>query len=218
VNTFPSHATRGFSVVSPLSHRDSTRLPLRTVFAALPLLTGLLSASLDVRTDADIAPDHLFMFAPITPLPKLTSVQAERVDLGRRLFYDTNLSENNGSCCSSPYWDHQPMSMGHYNRLDFRNAPTGYNSGLEFAQFWDGHAKDLPTRAVGPMMNPVEMGMSGPAQVMAHVRSNPADGRLPHDDGAQDAGVVLPSDAPDDVDSGPGGGGGVLPMGEGDAR
>jgi cytochrome c peroxidase len=49
-----------------------------------------------------------------------------------------------------------------------------YNSGLEFAQFWDGHAKDLPSQAVGPMMNPVEMGMSGPGQVVAHVRANPA--------------------------------------------
>jgi cytochrome c peroxidase len=160
--------------------------PERTVLAAaLPLLAGVLSltgcnVSLDVKPDADIAPGHLFMFAPITPLPTPTGVQAERVDLGRRLFYDTNLSENNTVSCNSCHlldrygMDHQPTSMGHDHRLGFRNSPTVYNSVLEFAQFWDGHAKDLPTQAVGPMMNPVEMGMSGPAQVVAHVRSNPA--------------------------------------------
>jgi cytochrome c peroxidase len=158
----------------------------RTVLAAaLPLLAGALglagcSISLDTKPDADIAPDHLFMFAPITPLSTPTGVQAERVDLGRRLFYDTNLSENNTVSCNSCHLlgrygvDHQPTSMGHDNRLGFRNSPTVYNSGLEFVQFWDGHAKDLPSQAVGPMMNPVEMGMSGPAQVVAHVRSNPA--------------------------------------------
>jgi cytochrome c peroxidase len=160
--------------------------PGRTVLtAALPLLAGVLSlagcnVSLDVKPDADIAPDHLFMFAPITPLPTPTGVQAERVDVGRRLFYDTNLSENNTVSCNSCHLldrygvDHQPTSMGHDNRLGFRNSPTVYNSALEFAQFWDGHAKNLPSQAVGPMMNPVEMGMSGPAQVVAHVRSNPA--------------------------------------------
>jgi cytochrome c peroxidase len=160
--------------------------PGRTVLAAaLPLLAGVLSlagcnVSLDVKPDTDIAPDHLFMFAPITPLPTPTGVQAERVNLGRRLFYDTNLSENNTVSCSSCHLlerygvDNQPTSTGHDHRLGFRNSPTVYNSGLEFAQFWDGHAKDLPTQAVGPMMNPVEMGMSGPAQVVAHVRSNPA--------------------------------------------
>jgi cytochrome c peroxidase len=153
--------------------------------AVLPLLAGILSlagcnASLDVKPDADIAPDHLFMFAPITPPPTPTGLQAERVDLGRRLFYDTTLSENSTVSCNSCHLldrygvDHQATSMGHDNRLGFRNSPTVYNAAREFVQFWDGHAKDLPSQAVGPMMNPVEMGMSGPAQVVAHVRSNPA--------------------------------------------
>jgi cytochrome c peroxidase len=162
----------------------STRRLRCTVPAVLPLLAGVLSlagcnASLDVKPDADIAPDHLFLFAPITTPPAPTGLQAKRVDLGRRLFYDTNLSENNTVSCNSCHLldrygvDHQPTSVGHDNRLGFRNSPTVYNAGLEFAQFWDGHAKDLPSQSVGPMMNPVEMGMSGPAQVVAHVRANP---------------------------------------------
>ncbi|HEX4650701.1 MAG TPA: cytochrome c peroxidase [Granulicella sp.] len=157
----------------------------RTWPAVLPLLAGVLSlagcnASLDVKPDADIAPDHLFMFAPITTPATPTGLQAQRVDLGRRLFYDTTLSENNTVSCNSCHLlnrygvDHQPTSLGHDNRLGFRNSPTVYNAALEFVQFWDGHAKDLPSQAVGPMMNPVEMGMSGPAQVVAHVRANPA--------------------------------------------
>jgi cytochrome c peroxidase len=130
-----------------------TRRAGRNVLAALPLLAGVLSlagcASLDVRPDTDIAPNHLFMFVPITPRPKPTGAQAERVDLGRRLFYDTHLSENNSKSCNGCHLldnygvDHQPLSTGHDNRLGVRNAPTVYNSGLEFAQFWDGRPSNL---------------------------------------------------------------------------
>ena len=92
MNTNPYRASHGSSVVSPLPAQRFGRI----AFAALPLLASVLSligcnVSLDVKPDADIAPDHLFMFAPITPLPEPTGVQAERVDLGRRLFYDTHL-------------------------------------------------------------------------------------------------------------------------------
>src|ERR1700693_295541 len=63
----------------------------------------------------------------------------------------------------------------------------------------------------------VAAGLLGVGPVEPRDVEDPTYGRLPHDDGEQDAGVLLPSDAPDDVDAGPGGGGGVLPMGEADA-
>jgi cytochrome c peroxidase len=187
VNTHPFRALmRGTSVVSPpspLPAKQSRRgMPSLTV---LPLLLAVLGiagcggASLDIKPDADIAPNHLFMFAALTPAPTPTGVLAERVDLGRRLYYDTHLSENNSVSCNSCHLlakygvDGRPHSLGHNNKPGGRNAPTVYNSGLEFAQFWDGRAKDLAAQASGPMMNPVEMGMSGPPQVLAYVRSNP---------------------------------------------
>jgi cytochrome c peroxidase len=138
------------------------------------------NASLDTRPDANISPQRLFMFAPIPPSKPLSGLEAERVDLGRRLFYDTHISENSTVSCNSCHLlaeygvDHRPHSLGHDNRPGGRNAPTVYNSGLEFAQFWDGRAPNLAAQASGPMMNPVEMGMAGPEQILAYVRSNPA--------------------------------------------
>ena len=35
--------------------------------------------------------------------------------------------------------------------------PTVFNAVFNFAQFWDGRAKDLEEQAGGPMVNPVEM-------------------------------------------------------------
>jgi cytochrome c peroxidase len=142
-------------------------------------LAGCGGASLDIHPDADIAPNHLFMFAPLTTPGAPTGLEAERVALGRRLYYDTHLSENNTVSCNSCHLlnsygvDHHARSTGHNNKLGGRNAPTVYNSGLEFAQFWDGRAKDLAEQAAGPMMNPVEMGNANPEQVMTYVRSNP---------------------------------------------
>jgi cytochrome c peroxidase len=44
---------------------------------------------------------------------------------------------------------------------------------LQFVQFWDGRAPTLAAQASGPMMNPVEMGMSGPDAVLAVLRATP---------------------------------------------
>ncbi len=65
------------------------------------------------------------------------------------------------------------VSYGHDKRPGGRNSPTVYNAGLQFVQFWDGRAATLAAQASGPMMNPVEMGMSGPDAVLAYIRLRP---------------------------------------------
>ena len=68
----------------------------------------------------------------------------------------------------------QSVSLGHNKLPGGRNSPTVYNAGLQFVQFWDGRAPTLAAQASGPMMNPVEMGMSGPEAVLAYIHSSPA--------------------------------------------
>lgn len=104
-----------------------------------------------------------------------------RVDLGRRLYYDRHLSENSSISCNSCHdlanYGVDPgkaVSTGHNKLPGGRNSPTVYNAGLQFVQFWDGRAASLAEQASGPMMNPVEMGMSGPDAVLAYIHSNPA--------------------------------------------
>jgi cytochrome c peroxidase len=151
-------------------------------FAVFAILAGVAGchASLDTRPDADIDPHRLFMFSPLTAPSSASGLTAARVNLGRSFYYDRHFSENNSISCNgchqlSTYGaDPHPVSFGHNHKPGGRNAPTVYNSGLQFVQFWDGRAATLAAQAAGPMMNPVEMGMSGPSAVLAYVRANPA--------------------------------------------
>jgi cytochrome c peroxidase len=146
----------------------------------LAILTGCHGASSDTRPSADIGPQHLFMFSALHSPAPATGLAAMRVDLGRRLYYDQHLSENASISCNSCHelakYGVDPgssVSLGHNKLPGGRNSPTVYNAGLQFAQFWDGRAPTLAAQASGPMMNPVEMGMSSPEAVLAYIHSRP---------------------------------------------
>jgi cytochrome c peroxidase len=51
------------------------------------------------------------------------------------------------------------------------NAPTVYNTSLNFRQFWDGRARTLEEQVDGPLENPVEMASSW-AQALAKLRAD----------------------------------------------
>ncbi len=164
---------------SSLATKSLSALGLVSLFTC-SVLIGCGRSSQTSQPDIDIAPQHLFMFSPLKAALPASGQAALRVDLGRRLYYDTHLSENDSISCNSCHQlekygvdPGKPVSFGHNNRPGSRNSPTVYNAGLQFAQFWDGRAATLAAQASGPMMNPVEMGMSGPDAVLAYVRSRP---------------------------------------------
>jgi cytochrome c peroxidase len=100
-----------------------------------------------------------------------------KVNLGRILFYDPRLSKANDVSCNSCHnlqeygVDGKRVSSGHQGQTGSRNSPTVYNSAGQFAQFWDGRAADIEAQAKGPILNPVEMAMASPGEVMAKVQS-----------------------------------------------
>lgn len=111
---------------------------------------------------------------------------AEKVALGRMLYYDTRLSKNHDLSCASCHdlekygidpreadGTRNRTSLGHKGQLGDRNSPTVYNAGLHFAQFWDGRASTLEDQAKGPVLNPVEMAMPDEATVETTLRSIP---------------------------------------------
>jgi cytochrome c peroxidase len=147
----------------------------------LTMLTGCRGVSENEQASYEISPQQLFMFSPLTDPAPATGVAVLRVNLGRRLYYDRHLSENASISCNSCHdlanYGVDPgkaVSTGHNKLPGGRNSPTVYNAGLQFVQFWDGRAATLAAQASGPMMNPVEMGMSGPDAVLAYIHSNPA--------------------------------------------
>jgi len=88
---------------------------------------------------------------------------AGKVALGKMLYFDPRLSVTHSISCASCHSiglggaDDSPTSAGFHGERGGRNAPTVFNAVFNFAQFWDGRAKDLEEQAGGPLVNPVEM-------------------------------------------------------------
>jgi cytochrome c peroxidase len=88
----------------------------------------------------------------------------ENVQLGKALFYDPLLSEDNTiSCasCHSPYSafthnDHK-VSHGIYDRTGTRNAPALQNLAWSNNFMWDGAVHHLDAQAMAPIHNTLEM-------------------------------------------------------------
>lgn len=87
------------------------------------------------------------------------------IKLGRMLYMDPRLSVNDKIACNSCHQlnkfgvDNEPTSPGHEGKRGGRNSPTTLNAALHIAQFWDGRARDVEEQALGPILNPIEMGM-----------------------------------------------------------
>lgn len=107
-------------------------------------------------------------FAPLPDtMPGSTRDTAEKIALGKKLYFDTRLSINDSQSCASCHRlengsagvDNLPTSPGAKGQPGTRNSPSVLNAGLQRLQFWDGRAKDLVEQAKGPILNPIEMGM-----------------------------------------------------------
>ncbi len=103
----------------------------------------------------------------------------ELIALGRKLFFDTRLSSTGAVACASCHDimsggdDGQQYSTGIEDIKGGRNAPTVYNAAFLKRLFWDGRAKSLEDQATGPLMNPVEMGLSSPDEAVEIVNRDP---------------------------------------------
>jgi cytochrome c peroxidase len=103
---------------------------------------------------------------PPVPIPADNPPTEETIALGRRLYYDPQLSVDSTISCASchapefAFSDNQPFSKGVGGKLGGRKAPTVINSAYSPLQFWDGRAASLEEQAKGPMANPVEMAHS----------------------------------------------------------
>lgn len=100
----------------------------------------------------------------IHPLPASVAVNWPKAVLGQRLYHDKRLSGDDTLSCASCHdlarggTDQAAVSTGIRGQKGGINAPTTFNSGFQFMQFWDGRAADLQEQAAGPPENPVEMG------------------------------------------------------------
>lgn len=89
-----------------------------------------------------------------------------KVELGKLLYFDPRLSKDDTVSCATCHdpekgWSNgEAVATGIGGQKGGRNAPTIINSGYQYFQFWDGRAVQLEGQALGPVQNPIEMGMT----------------------------------------------------------
>jgi cytochrome c peroxidase len=151
----------------------------------LPLVVILVSSAY-AETDADLLQRAKKMFEPIPTSPPLLEgnpLTAERIDLGKILFFDPRLSASALISCNTCHnlgmggADYQETSTGHGWQRGPRNAPTVLNSVFNIAQFWDGRAEDLMEQAKGPVQASVEMNNT-PEMAIRTLKSMPDYGKM----------------------------------------
>lgn len=105
------------------------------------------------------------------------TIPQNKIDLGRKLYFDKALSKNGTVSCNSCHnlatfgVDNKPFSIGDTKELGGRNSPSVIYASLHAMQFWDGRAKDVEEQAGGPLLNPVEHGIPNEAFLEKKLRA-----------------------------------------------
>lgn len=113
------------------------------------------------------------------PAPNSNPTTAAKVELGKMLFFDPRFSATGTVSCFSCHNvmeggdDHRSVSIGVHGQKGGRNAPTVWNAAFLSSQFWDGRATTLEEQAVGPVTNPIEMGMENLEVAIDRIRRIP---------------------------------------------
>jgi cytochrome c peroxidase len=99
------------------------------------------------------------------PIPKDNPSSAERIELGKQLYFDKRLSADDTVACVSCHDPKKGWSNGDKTAVGIgglrggRSSPTVLNTAYQAFQFWDGRAASLEQQAVGPIANPIEMNL-----------------------------------------------------------
>ncbi len=152
---------------------------------ALAIIAALTATGATAATDQELRTKAAAV--GLQPLPSTAPAQrdnptsAEKIALGKMLFFDPRLSASGVISCNTCHNlgtggdDNLPTSIGHGWQRGPRNSPTVFNAVFNKAQFWDGRAEDLKAQAKGPVQAGVEMN-NRPTQVVATLKSMPEYG------------------------------------------
>jgi cytochrome c peroxidase len=117
---------------------------------------------------------------PAMTIPEDNPLTAEKVALGRKLFMDRRLSQNNTISCAMCHVPEQGFvvneiatAVGLEGRTHKRNAPTIFNVGYYKHLFHDGREFSLENQIIGPLLAENEMGNPSIGFVIEKINSFP---------------------------------------------
>ncbi len=133
-----------------------------------------VSANTETPANVDIP-----LGLPLFEVPPDNLMTAEKIELGKKLFFDTNLSSDRSMSCATCHdeqtgWSNgQAFAVGIDGTVGTRNTPTLFNVAYNRFQFWDGRAATLEKQALGPILNPAEMMLTSHEEIVARVSEKP---------------------------------------------
>ena len=126
------------------------------------LVLALSIATLALKNAADATLEDRTLGLPPLTTPPDNPMSAEKVALGRRLFFDKVLSSDNSISCASchdpgyGFADPHPVSIGVKGRQGERNSHTVLNTAFMEPLMWDGRAATLEEQSLLPFLSPSE--------------------------------------------------------------
>jgi cytochrome c peroxidase len=102
------------------------------------------------------------------PVPEDNPLTTEKIEQGRRLFFDRRLSRDGTISCSTchgperAFSDGRTIAVGVFGRKGRRNSPALINRGYGRLFFWDGRIKTLEEQVLKPIEDPNEMDLTLP--------------------------------------------------------
>ena len=135
------------------------------IVVLMPLATTFLFAALGAGTimRPTLIPLGLDSFLPV---PENNPLTPEKVEMGRKLFFEKRLSSDGTvSCatCHDPehgFTDARPLAIGVAGRQGNRRVPSLVNRAYGKSFFWDGRAATLEQQVLQPIVNPREMNLT----------------------------------------------------------
>jgi len=111
--------------------------------------------------------------APIAPPPRPeNALAAERIALGRKLFFETAGSVDAKTSCETCHHpevygaDRAARTVGVLDRVHMHNAPTVFNAAGQFIQHWRGDRESVEDQAKKSLTGPVSAGNKTFAEAM----------------------------------------------------
>jgi cytochrome c peroxidase len=99
------------------------------------------------------------------PVSEDNPLTPQKIELGRRLFFDKLLSSDRSVACASchkpelAFSDGLTVPIGVTNHRGTRNAPAIINRAYGKSFFWDGRAQTIEEQVLDPIQNPAEMNL-----------------------------------------------------------
>ncbi len=102
---------------------------------------------------------------PSVPIPVDNQVTKQKLELGKKLFFDSRLSKNNALSCAGCHIpdqgftnNHVATTIGVAGEFLARNAPTILNVAYQRTLFHDARETTLENQVYGPLLSKLEMG------------------------------------------------------------